>query len=334
MVTLALMGDVMLGRGVNAVLPSQGPREPWGDVLPLLQAADVRLANLECALTTHRQPWRRTPKVFHFRADPAAVGVLQAAGIDVCSLANNHILDFEVEGLRETLDVLDRAGIRHTGAGLDIAAAMRPAILMPPRDSAPSVAVAAITDNEPGWAATASRPGTHYLPVSPAPPIRQHLAAITARCRDAGGQLVVLSNHWGPNMVLRPSAAFRTFTRTAVDAGVDLYYGHSAHVFQGIEIYRDRLILYDTGDFLDDYAVDPVLRNDWSCLVMATYEGRRLGRLELLPVVLTYARVRRATGTTLQAILQRVQSLSAELGTRLRRHEDRLVWEHSLTASA
>ena len=69
----------MLGRGVNASLRSVRPEEPWGDVLPLLESADLRIINLEFAITEHRRPWSRTPKVFHFRADPLSVEVLRAA---------------------------------------------------------------------------------------------------------------------------------------------------------------------------------------------------------------------------------------------------------------
>ena len=95
MVTLAFMGDVMLGRGVNLELRQRSPETFWGDVLPLLRSVNAAIANLECAITAHEQPWSKTPKVFHFRADPAAVEVLRAGNIRCVSLANNHSLDFE-----------------------------------------------------------------------------------------------------------------------------------------------------------------------------------------------------------------------------------------------
>ena len=109
----------MLGRLVNDRLKHMQPEQVWGDVLPHLAQSDLRIINLECALTLHRKPWMRTEKMFHFRADPEAVSVLKAAHIDACSLANNHILDFEARGLFDTLRVLDTAGIRHAGAGAD-----------------------------------------------------------------------------------------------------------------------------------------------------------------------------------------------------------------------
>src|ERR687890_543070 len=135
MITLALTGDVMLGRGVDEALRVMRPGDLWGDTLPVLDSADLRVVNLECAISTHENPWSRTPKTFHFRADPSrGVGVLRVARIDACSVANNHTLDFEEEGLLDTLKHLDAAGIRHAGAGPNREEAADPAILIVPPD--------------------------------------------------------------------------------------------------------------------------------------------------------------------------------------------------------
>src|ERR671917_1770452 len=321
MITLTLIGDVMLGRGVNETLHAAHPEEPWGDVLPLLHSADLRIVNLECAITGHKEPWRRTHKVFHFRADPLAIEVLRAARIDACSLANNHTLDFEEQGLLDTLAHLEAAGIGYAGAGRDLEEAARPVLLEG------GVALAAFTDNEPPFAAAPGKPGTNYLPVSLEPEVLRRVEEAIEAAREAGANTVVFSNHWGPNMVERPREIFRRFARAVVDRGADVYYGHSAHVFQGVEIYRGKPILYDTGDFMDDYAVDPNLRNDRSFLFRVSVEGGDLRRLELFPVSLPYARVELAGGAEREAILDRMVSLSAEMGTTFDRHEDRLVFE-------
>ncbi|HBY94419.1 MAG TPA: poly-gamma-glutamate biosynthesis protein, partial [Chloroflexi bacterium] len=99
---LALVGDVMLGRGVAMEIERRPPESFWGDTLPMLRGADLVIGGLECAITTHRIPWTRTPKVFHFRAPPKAVDVLLASGIRCVPLANNHTLDFEEQGLLDT----------------------------------------------------------------------------------------------------------------------------------------------------------------------------------------------------------------------------------------
>jgi len=319
--TLALTGDVMLGRGVNETLPTARPEEPWGDVLPLLDAADLRIINLECAITEHKQPWSLTPKVFHFRADPVATEVLKAARVDACSLANNHTLDFEERGLLDTLRHLERAGIRYAGAGRDAEEAARPALLEG------GVALVAFTDNEPPFAAGPNRPGTNYLSVSLESEVLRRVEVAVGAAREAGARTIVFSNHWGPNMVQRPRENFRRFARAVVDRGVDLYYGHSAHVFQGVEIYNGKPILYDTGDFIDDYAVDPKVRNDRSFLFRVSVQDGDLRRLELFPVVLPYARVELARGAQREIILDRMVDLSAEMGTAFDRREDRLVLE-------
>jgi poly-gamma-glutamate capsule biosynthesis protein CapA/YwtB (metallophosphatase superfamily) len=330
MITLALTGDVMLGRGVGETLDYRmRPEEPWGEMRPLLDDADLRIINLECAITDNEQPWARTPKVFHFRAPPSAIETLRAARIDACSLANNHTLDFEERGLLDTIEHLDDAGIRHAGAGRNREEAADPAILTVPADGTRRVALLAFTDNEPPFAAGTDRTGTNYLPVSLQPDVLLRVEGAVAAVRDMGVETVIFSNHWGPNMVRRPREHFRRFARAVIDLGVDIYYGHSAHVFQGVEIYRGKPILYDTGDFIDDYAVDPRMRNDWSFLFRVYVEEGGLERLELTPVKLSYARVDLAKGREREKILDRMDRLSAEMGTVFARHEGALVLEGS-----
>lgn len=329
MVTIALAGDVMLGRLVNDRLKTMQPEEVWGDTLPHLAQADLSIVNLECALTRHLQPWTRTEKMFHFRADPEAVRVLLAAGIDACALANNHILDFEEQGLRDTLRALGAAGIAYAGAGADAAEAAAPAILETHGAARCRMALLSFTDNQPEFAASTERPGTNYLEVSLREDALTRIADGIAHARAHGAELVVFSNHWGGNFVERPSPLFRSFARRVIELGADIYYGHSAHICQGIEIHQGKPILYDTGDFIDDYAVHPLLRNDRSCLFKVMFDHGKLRRIELLPVSLCVAHVALARGEEFEAISARMKSLCAEFGTRLTRRDDRLVYEAS-----
>lgn len=319
-VTLALVGDVMLGRGVNQEIAHRSAKDAtgawaesfWGDVLPLLRTADGAIANLECAVTTHLQKCRRTPKVFYFRADPIAVQVLSAARICCVSLANNHSLDFDDRGLLDTLDSLRAAGIVPVGAGRTLHDAIAPVVLS---IGGIPIGIIALTDNEPSFIASRKHPGVNYLKISEDPDTLGQIQTAVAQVRQAGASLVILSAHWGPNMVLHPPPHFQAFAHAVVDWGVDLFYGHSAHLFQGVEIYHGRLILYDTGDFLDDYAVDPNLRNDWSFLFLVQLDRQGVQGLKLIPVRLTYAQVDRARGAEFDAICQRMQRLSAQFGT-------------------
>lgn len=312
----------MLGREVDKILQSRGPLHPWGNTLPLLQKADLTIVNLECVIAAGGRPFERWRKVFHFRAGRYAIDSLKLAGIDCVTLANNHVLDFEVEALLEMLELLENSGIAYTGAGRSLQECRRPALL---EARGAKVAVLAFTDNEPGWAATPSTPGTNWIPVTleeaSLEPVRQAILA----ARASGAELVIFTMHWGPNMVERPPAHFRQFARAVVNLGADVYFGHSAHIFQGIEIFNRRPIIYDAGDFVDDYAVDPYLRNDRGLLFLLHWGAAPAMELEveLVPVRIQDCQTNLAIGRERVAIEQRIQILSAELGTQLIRKGDR-----------
>lgn len=317
---IVLLGDVMLGRGVEEIRRAGKPAEAfWGTTLGPLRAAAGAVANLECALTTHARPWSRTPKVFHFRAAPEATAILTAAGIRWVSLANNHSLDFEEQGLLDTIAHLDRAGIAHGGAGADRSGAMAPSLVT---IGGLRVGLIAFTDNEPPFAAADSRPGTWHTRIATTPTVLDPIAERMAALRQAGADLVIVSVHWGPNMVVEPPPHHRAFARALVDRGADLVHGHSAHLVQGVEVFRARPILYDTGDVLDDYAVDPILRNDHGMLFHLAADSAGPIALTMRPLCLSFAQVDLAEGRTAAAIGDRFRRLSAALGTTLRTQPD------------
>ena len=312
----------MLGRLVSEQLrQGRQAKTCWGNVVPILKAADGVIANLECAITGHDQPWRRTPKVFHFGADPLAIKVLEEGNIRAVSLANNHILDFEVAGLTDTLALLDRAGIAHAGAGRSEEEAFAPARF---KIGDLNIALFAVTDNEPAFSAHGAGPGTAYVNLSNSMNAQRPQATEIEKVRAEGADLVILSCHLGPNMVLQPSAPILNYRRAAAVRGIDVVYGHSAHVVQGVERVGHSLILHDTGDFLDDYAVEPELRNDLSFVFLVETEGAHLRRLSLLPVTLGFAEVHRAKANEVEHLYARMTRLSAEFGTKFSRSSEGL----------
>lgn len=311
-ITLAIAGDVMLGRMVNAYIPEKGFAYPWGNVLPVLKEADLFLINLEFTLTSETRPWD-VLKAFNFRAEPSVSETLKLGRVDFASVANNHVLDFGPEGLRETLEVLDEAGIAHAGSGIDTASAQSPAILTA---NGTRIAVVAFADYPADWAATHDSPGTNYTPISVDPDdFKRVESALSAARQEA--DMVIFSIHWGPNMRERPPGTFREFARKVVTSGADIFWGHSAHVVQGIEVYNEKLILYDTGDFVDDYAVDAELRNDLSALFLVTVDPLAVIGLELVPVEISQTQVNLAKGADYQWIVQRLTGLSEDLGMTL-----------------
>jgi poly-gamma-glutamate synthesis protein (capsule biosynthesis protein) len=320
-VILALAGDVMLGRQVREAIATQGYAFPWGDILPAVALADLFLVNLECGLTAETKRWYGSDsKPFHFRADPEMVGVLTAGGVDCVSLANNHIGDFGQTGLLETVRVLDGAGIAHAGAGPDLAAARAPARLQV-RGS--RIAIFAAADYPAAWMASEELPGMNFLDLLSEESLAPLLPAIRAERSHA--EHVIVSLHWGPNMRQRPSASFRAFARRLLDGGADLVWGHSAHVLQGVELSGGRLILYDTGDLIDDYAIDPRLRNDLGGIFLVTLGSAGLVRLEVVPIRIVRCQARLAEAEDAAWTNGRVATLSTELGTTLTVEGSRLV---------
>ena len=320
-ITLALAGDVMLGRGVNEMILMNGPLHPWGDLFPLVQTVDLFLINLECVIAESGEPFL-PPRVFYFRADPRAIEVLTRAGVDYVTLSNNHAMDFQGPALLETIQHLDEHGIAHAGAGRNLEEASRFALL---EAKGVKVGVVAFADHFQEYAATEVSPGTNVIPITIEEPYFGRVEQSIKAVRAAGADLVVFSIHWGPNMRHVPPPEFKQFARAVMDAGADIFHGHSAHVFQGIEIYKGKPILYDTGDLIDDYYVDKVHKNDQQFLFLVTATGSGVERIELVPVLISYAQVNTAHGAVFDQIYQRMQELSAAMETEVRREGDRLV---------
>lgn len=322
---IGFTGDLMLGRVVDDRQRRRPVDAVWGNVLERLRGLDGLVVNLECALSKHGTKWRRTHRPFHFRADPDwAVPALERAGVDVCALANNHVLDYEAVALRETLEHLDEAGIARSGAGETIGKALEPAVVS---IDGLTVAVVALTDNTPEYAADDSSPGTAWTEIDREnPETRRRVREALERARGADPDLLVASLHWGPNMIAEPPAPFREFGRWLVEEGVDIVHGHSAHVFQGIEVHEGRPILYDTGDFVDDYAVDSRLRNDRSFLfVLAVSESGVPTELRLYPTEIDDCAAHEAPPDAADWARERMRELSAPFGTGFDRDGSALV---------
>lgn len=319
MKTIALTGDVMLGRLVdesviqNRVVP---PTAVWGDVLPRMLAADLRMVNLECVISARGQEWEPVTKTFHFRASPRAIESLQAARIDGVTLANNHILDYGHDALVDCLGLLDQARIAHTGAGVELRQALAPALVQAP---GLTVALIGITDNEPEWEATERRPGISFVSYGSGGLLEPYRARLTLAIREAKRRapLVVVGAHVGPNWGA-PSQAMRAFAHDVLDLGADCYWGHSNHTPQGIELYRGRPILYSSGDFIDDYAVDANERNDLSFLFLLDLEQDKVARIRLVPTAIEDCRVRLAKGPERSFLERTMQRKCAAFGTPLR----------------
>ena len=350
---LLLSGDVMLARGIDQILaepcdprlyePSitdardyvalaeqrsgpiprgAPPAYPWGDALAVLAAEspDARIVNLETAITRRGEP--DPEKGIHYRVSPENAACLRAAGIQVCALANNHVLDWGHAGLADTLATLDRLGIARAGAGRDRDEALRPAVV--PLGEAGRVAVFSVGLSDSGvparWAAAPERAGVHHLADLGADATRELRRAIEPWRQP--GTVVVLSIHWGPNWGFAIPATHRRFAHHVIeDAGVDVVHGHSSHHVKGLEVHDGKLILYGCGDLLTDYEgirTNPVYRGDLGLMYFATLDAHGvLVRLEMVPTRMHKLRITQAGPDEARWLATTLARAGEPLGTRV-----------------
>jgi poly-gamma-glutamate capsule biosynthesis protein CapA/YwtB (metallophosphatase superfamily) len=349
---LCLTGDVMTGRGLDQILPAPGdprlwegyvadartyvelaegvsgsiPRPvdltwPWGDALQVLdeQAPDVRVINLETSVTCSDEP--QPGKAVHYRMNPENVGCLTAARIDACVLANNHVLDFGVRGLEETLDALTRAGLQPVGAGRNEEQAWRPVVLESGDHRLLLWSVAMTSSGVPStWAAGTDRPGVAFIPDLSA----ASAADLGRRVRSIRqpGDITVVSVHWGSNWGYGVPRPHVRFAHRLIDSGVDVVHGHSSHHPRPIEVYRGKLVLYGCGDLIDDYegiTSYPEYRDDLRLLYLATLDPgtHDLRELRMVPLQTRRMRLQHAASPDaewLRAVLHRI---SRRFGSRV-----------------
>ena len=305
-ITIGLTGDIMLGRLVNQSITTHGHTYPWGDVLPLLKKNDFNIINLETTITKSE---KRVFKVFNFKLDPDNIQSLVEANISLVNLANNHIFDFNEEGFVETTQLLDSKKIKHVGAGKDLNQARKLEIL---EKNGIKIGVIGYTDNEPDWAATSEKAGINYIRIGQLDQVEHDIKSIRNQV-----DILIISIHWGPNKVERPETNLVDFAHKIIDCGADLIHGHSAHIFQGIEIYNGKPIIYGAGDFIDDYMVYPDQHNDHSFLFKAIITKDGIQKIELIPVYISEMQVNLAKDELAHKILNHMKKLSAEFGTKL-----------------
>jgi poly-gamma-glutamate synthesis protein (capsule biosynthesis protein) len=363
---LALCGDVMLGRGIDQILPYPGnpaiyvspggitdanvyvraaeqrhgaiPASRafdyvWGEALSVFAgfAPDLRLINLETAITTQGKPWPN--KWIHYRMNPRNVAVLVHADVDFCALANNHVMDWGYVGLAETVNTLATAGIAHAGVGGKRASASSPAILpVPGKGRAIVVSFAMLSGHMPSpWAADAKKPGVNLIEASERglDAVKQSVAGV-----KRPGDVLIASVHAGNNYGHEIEPGERELFRRLIDeAKFDLIQCHSSHHVKAIELHNGRPILYGTGDVINDYEGLPVTPERAAFLpsvgtiVFADFSpaDRSCTGLFLCPTRLRRMRVERASADDAQSLAAILSRESAQFGTRIENRDGLLV---------
>lgn len=317
---LFLCGDVMTGRGIDQILSHPGAPKLyesyvqdargyvllaeqrngtiplgvqgaylWGDGLQELdlRQPDFRLINLETSLTSSNTPWLF--KGINYRMNPDNIDAITAAHINVCALANNHVLDWGVAGFWETISTLDKAKIGHAGAGKNIQQAQEPAIYTVPGFSG-RILVFSMGLRSSGilaeWKADSKRPGVWLLNDLGKNTIGQ-LKEVMSNFRKSG-DLCIVSIHRGGNWGYDIPMQHQQFAHLLIDElGVQIVHGHSSHHPIAIERYQQRLILYGCGDLINDYEGITGwehYRSNLALMYFPSFDTHlRLHQLELVP---------------------------------------------------
>ncbi len=320
--TLTFAGDTSLARGISQITKISGAAYPLGNSGEILKTSDLALLNLECSVARSGKLWMDPPNEVYLRADPLTMEVLREAGVDFVSLANNHVLDFGYEALFETMDHLAQAEIKWAGAGKTIFEAKKPALITA---SGVTVAVFSSTDNAPHYSAQNNRAGTWFTEIPPAAEFYKEIDGEIERLRRENVPLIIFSVHWGPNMVESPSSAVQEFAHRLIDHGIDIIHGHSSHVFQGIEIYKGKVIMYSTGDFLNDFL--PLAGTEeqflYSIVSAGNTEmpGNEIKEVRLIPIKIENLQANLADDKTAKRMMETMRRRSAIFRTEI-------VWEN------
>ena len=305
-ITIAAVGDLMFGNRTEPFLKEFGPDYPFAFVMPILAKADVVVGNLESSISTRGKAVEN--KQFTLRAGPIATEALAAAGIRVVTLANNHSMDFGPLALQDTLEALDAGNILFTGAGMDLDDARSPAIM---KVKGKTIAFLAYSLTFPlEFFASANRPGT-------APGYAEFVKADIEKARPSA-DLVVVSFHWGAELMTAAKDYQVELGRKAIDWGADLVLGHHPHVLQELELYHGRLIAYSLGNFVFGSESN---RTNTSMILLLTFQGKGLARVEAVPLDVNNYRVkyrpRVLTGRAARDVLESVNAGSERFKTKM-----------------
>ncbi len=303
---LMAVGDLNFA-GIESFLLND-PHYPWIGTKKVLSTATILIGNQEVPFSNRGQVYVK--KRWSLRADPRTAASLTTAGFDLVTLANNHIMDYGVSALEDTLFILNQNSIAHAGAGLNLAAARKPAVLKTPDGQ--RIAFLAYSQTFPAefWAQV-NRPGTANAD--------SQILAADIRNAKTQADMVVVSFHWGEELLNYPKPYQKKFAHECIDAGASIVIGHHPHVLQGMEVYRGGLIAYSLGNFLfGSYSA----KSTDSAILAVDFDRNGLIQAQVYPVNVNNREVSFQTklrhGADAQRVLADLRTFSAEFTTRIK----------------
>lgn len=303
----------MLVLGMTRLLRRHGAEYPFQQIRPFLARADAVIGNLEAPFTSRDAPTPyksaesvRARRDYILRAEPRMAHALAFAGFDAVGLANNHMMDYQEGGLRDTLRMLDELGITRAGAGRNLDEARRPAVLERKGWRLALLSYSCILPL--GSVATRSRAG--IAPARGFGAEEMIRADLDAARRQA--DFVLVSIHWGKQLERTPDRTQQRLGRLLCEWGADAVIGHHPHVLQGIEVYHGKVIAYSLGDF-----VNLSSRTETAALQIAFRRPHQVEAASVIPLELRLGQLRYASGKAWKTTLARLNRLSARWETRI-----------------
>jgi poly-gamma-glutamate capsule biosynthesis protein CapA/YwtB (metallophosphatase superfamily) len=311
-VLINAVGDIMLGASALKTFEDRGYDYAFDETRSLLREGDINFGNLETPITDDGEA--SPNKQFTFRMSSKAVESLSRVGFNLFSLANNHIMDFGIRGLSDTLGILNRHGINFSGAGENVLVARAPAIVTIRGKKIGLLAYSMTLPTD--FYAGIDRPGTAFA-------YQEYLRVDIPRVRKQCDFLIV-SFHWGKELAPFPEKYQIDIAHEVVDLGADLVLGHHPHVFQGIEIYQDHLIFYSLGNFAFSSYSDKVR---YGMMARMTLLKGRISQVEIVPLNVYNREVdvqpRILTGVEAEVVIDELTDASWPFGTAIGFEDDR-----------
>ncbi len=246
-VRVALVGDIMLGRKVGEYIQKNGASYPFLSVKERLLGADLAFANLETPICSTGE------FINLFRAHPKAVDGLVSVGIDIVSLANNHVFDYHQEGLFETWELLSEAGIKQVGSGMNLKEATTGEIL-----TVKGLRIGFLAYTETWF--LYSRTDINWI-AGDCPgvaPLDKALICADVKRLKSQADVVIVSLHWGIEYSQKTTKEEATLAQSIIDAGADVVFGHHPHVIKPWIFYQSKPIFYSVGNFIFDPLKPPL----------------------------------------------------------------------------
>jgi len=276
---ICLVGDVMLGRSFDAIYDAN-PQYRWLDteLQQWIEDSDYIIGNLETSITTSTKKWPN--KVFNFKIRPdnfarAATNLR----FDYLSLANNHSLDYGLDGLLETINTLDNLNIKHAGAARSKSKAHQPEDL-----------------EKMKIFSAADHPKDFQNNVWISEDMDDVIEAVRKEREKGYKGLIICSLHWGSNYMSEPTDKMQRIGLELLEVGTNIVNGHSAHHLLPMERIGNSVIFYSMGDFIDDYVVDKEYRNDLSAVVKIKVKGALVMGIEIMPTKIKRLKTVPSTG--------------------------------------